>query len=181
MRLSLIAAAAAITLIGSPALAQSTTYTDEELTAYAEALTVIVPITQAAAGAPTPEQQAQMAQAVADAGLSVDQFNAIGTAAQGDPVLRARLELLSLPAPAEGSVSTTVTDAEVDQFAQAMVAVRAAIGDATTLTEEQQAAMREAVEAAGLTIDRFNVIGGALASDTHLRARVAVAEAELGG
>ena len=109
MRLSLISAAAAIALIGSPALAQSTTYSDEELTAYAEALTVIVPITQAAAGSPTPEQQAQMAQAVADAGLSVDQFNAIGTAAPGSnscPCPHRPRAAFRRPSPTRRSISS---------------------------------------------------------------------------
>lgn len=179
MRLSLIAAAAACALFATPALAQSQTFTDEDLTAYTAAMAVIMPISEASAGAPSPEQQAQMAQAVTDAGLTVDQFNAIATATQGDAVLRARIDLLATPAPAEGALSTTVSDEEVRQFAQAMVGVRAATAGSTSLTPEQQAAMAAAVTEAGLTPDRFNTIGGGMSGDAHLRARIALAEAEI--
>lgn len=181
MRLSLIAATAACALMASPVLAQDSTFSDETLGQYADALEVIMPIAQAAAGSPSPEQQTQMAEAVTNAGLTPEQFNAIATASQSDAVLRARIELAAAPEPAAGSVSATVTDEEIGQFAQAMVGIRAASGGSSSPTPEQQAAMAEAVTASGLTIDRFNVIGGGVNSDTHLRARVALAEAELAG
>lgn len=179
MRLSLIAAAAACALMASPALAQDATFTDETLGQYAQALEAIMPIAQAAAGAPSPEQQAQMAEAVAASGLTPEQFNAIAAASQTDLVLRARIDLAGTPAPAEGALSTTVTDAEIDQFAQAMVGVREVTAGSTSLTPEQQTAMAEVVTAAGLSVDRFNAIGGAISGDAHLRARIALAEAEL--
>lgn len=179
MRLSLIAAAAACALMASPALAQDSTFSDETLGQYAEALEVIMPIAHAAGSAPSPEQQAQMAQAVTDAGLTPEQFNAIAAASEADAVLRARIDLAATPAPASGSMSTTVTDDEIRQFAEAMVGVRAATAGSTNLTPEQQTAMAEAVTAAGLTFDRFNQIGGAISSDAHLRARIALAEAEM--
>ena len=79
-----------------------------------------------------------------------------------------------------GSPAAT-SDAEIDQFARAMVAVRAASGGSSAPTPEQQAAMGEAATSTGLTVERFNAIGAAIAAEEHLRARIALAEAELAG
>ena len=183
MRLPIAAAFAACTLFAAPApaFAQSASFPEADLVAYNDAMSVIMPINEAAAGSLTTEQQAQMAQAVTDAGLTVDQFNAIATAAQSDAAVRAQLDLLAAPAPVDGSVSASVSDAEVTQFAQAMVAVREASGGSSTPSAEQQAAMGDAATSTGLTVERFNEIGAAVGSEEHLRARVALAEAEING
>ena len=182
MRSTIAAAVAAAALFGAgSALAQSPSFTDQELSAYAEALEVILPIAQAAGGAPSAEQQAQMAQAVTDAGLTPERFNAIATAGQSDAVVRARIDLAAAGEPTPGGVSAATSDAEIDQFARAMVAVRAASGGSSAPTPEQQAAMGEAATSTGLTVERFNAIGAAIAAEEHLRARIALAEAELAG
>ena len=153
MRSTIAAAVAAAALFGAgSALAQSPSFTDQELSAYAEALEVIMPIAQAAGGAPSAEQQAQMAQAVTDAGLTPERFNAIATAGQSDAVVRARIDLAAAGEPTPGGVAAATSDAQIDQYARAMV-----------------------------TVERFNAIGAAIAAEEHLRARIALAEAELAG
>ena len=56
-----------------------------------------------------------------------------------------------------------------------------ASGGSSAPTPEQQAAMGEAATSTGLTVERFNAIGAAIAAEEHLRARIALAEAELAG
>lgn len=182
MRSSIAAAVAAVALFGAgSALAQDGSFTDQELAAYVEAVDVIMPIAEAAGGAPSAEQQARMAQAVADAGLTPERFNAIATASRTDDAVLARIALAAAGEPAAGSVSAATSDAEIEQFARAMIAVRAAAGGSSSPTTEQQAAMGEAAVSTGLTVERFNAIGAAIAAEEHLRARVALAEARLGG
>lgn len=72
-----------------------------------------------------------------------------------------------------------VTDAELASYAAAEEGVRAVQAQVQgQITAEQQAAMVEAIEGAGLTLDRFNAISQAVqAGDEILAARLAVARA----
>lgn len=72
-----------------------------------------------------------------------------------------------------------VTDAELASYAAAEEGVRAVQAQVQgQITAEQQAAMVEAIEGAGLTLDRFNAISQAVqAGDEVLAARLAVARA----
>ena len=152
---------------------------DAELRDFAAAMEAVQPIAAAAGGAPTAEQQAQMAAAISASGLALERFNAISTAVSTDAVVRARLELAATePSPA-GSAAAAVTDAEVEQFAVAMAAVQpiAVALNGAAPNAEQQAQMAAAIEASGLALQRFNAISGAVSQDAHLRARLAVANA----
>lgn len=159
-------------------------FSDEELRSFAAAMEAVRPIAEAAGGAaPNAEQQAQMASAIEAAGLELERFNAISTAVSTDAVVRARLELATTaPSPA-GSAAAAVTDAEVEQFARAMAAVQpiAAALNGAAPSAEQQEQMATAIEASGLSRERFNAISGAVSQDAHLRARLAVADARRAG
>lgn len=200
MRTSLFAAvscAALLTVAAAPAaalsaassapagvVAVSETITDEELRSFATAMEAVEPIAAAVTGgAPTAEQQVQMAAAVEASGLPLERFNVISAAVSTDPVVRARLNLaITEPSPA-GSAAAAVTEAEVDQFVVAMAAVQpiAAALNGAAPSAEQQAEMATAIENAGLALDRFNAISGAVSQDAHLRARMAVADARRAG
>ena len=96
---------------------------------------------------------------------------ALGLAAAAAPAAAQTPE-----APA-AQASAQISDAELAQFAAAMDGV-AAVGaqvQNNTPTAEQQAAMAQAITAAGLTIDRFNQISQAISADQALRARLAIA------
>lgn len=83
-------------------------------------------------------------------------------------------------APAAAVVAQQdVTDAELASYAAAEEGVRAVQAQVQgQITAEQQAAMVEAIEGAGLTLDRFNAISQAVqAGDEVLAARLAVARA----
>ncbi len=182
-----VAPAAALSAASSaPAgvVAVSETITDEELRSFATAMEAVEPIAAAVTGgAPTAEQQVQMAAAVEASGLPLERFNVISAAVSTDPVVRARLNLaITEPSPA-GSAAAAVTDAEVDQFVVAMAAVQpiAAALNGAAPSAEQQAEMATAIESAGLALDRFNAISGAVSQDAHLRARMAVADARRAG
>lgn len=152
---------------------------DAELRSFAAAMEAVRPIAEAAGSAPTAEQQAQMAAAIAESGLALERFNAISTAVSTDPVVRARVELAATaPSPA-GSAAAAVTDAEVEQFGVAMAAVQpiAEALNGAAPNADQQAQMASAIEASGLTLERFNAISGAVSRDARLRARLAVADA----
>lgn len=193
MRTSLIAAlscaaltaatavpAMAATLAPVPAtLAQADAISDAELRSFANAMEAVQPIAEASGGAPTPEQQAQMAAAIEASGLALERFNAISTAVSTDAVVRARVQLAATdPSPA-GSPGAAVTDAEVDQFVVAMAAVRpiAESLNGAAPSAEQQAGMAAAITGSGLALERFNAISSAVSQDAHLRGRMAVADA----
>lgn len=199
MRLKLIAAVSSAALFAGAAMAQEAEapaapapapaaeapagFSDNELRAFAGAMDRMQAVAQQIQGGqPTPEQQAEMAGAVEQSGLTIDRFNEISQAVSGDAVLRARIAVASAsPSPA-GSVGASVTDAEAGQFAQAMAAItpiaQALNGQAPN--EEQQAQMAAAIEQSGLTLERFNAISGAIGQDEHLQARVALAAAQGG-
>lgn len=75
----------------------------------------------------------------------------------------------------EAQTSATVTDAEVDQFATAVVAVDTINKDTSVAAEQKQTQMASAVTASGLTPERFNSIATAMNSDSALQAKVGAA------
>src|SRR3569623_923209 len=82
-------------------------------------------------------------------------------------------------APAANATATAqVSDAEVDQFAQATVKVQKIVADATLDQTAKQQQMAAAVTGAGLQPARYNEIARAVPSDTALRARVQTAMAK---
>lgn len=71
--------------------------------------------------------------------------------------------------------ATEYSDAQLQAFATAMTAVRAASPtDGAAPTAEQQAAMAAAIEAAGMDITAFNALATAVSTDEVLQARLAV-------
>jgi len=158
----------------------SSGFSDTQLESFASAMARVRPLAEAAGAQPTAEQQAEMAAVVEGSGLDAETFNAISTAVSSDAALRARLAVLEAPEPAAGSVAAGVTDAEVLQFSTTMARIRALNAGAQP-TEAQQAEMAAAVEASGLTTDRFNEISTAVSTDARLRARVQVADAQRAG
>jgi hypothetical protein len=199
MRIALCVAASILALSAAPAVAQEAMsaeadgsavtataqdeYTDAEIEGFVAAMARITPIARSLNGAaPSADQQAEMAAAISDSGLTIERFNGIGTAAASDAVLGARILVAQAPKPAAGSVAASVTDAEVEQYAAAMARLtpiaRALNGAAPT--PEQQAEMAGIVAGSGLALERFNAISGANAQDAWLRARVSLANARAG-
>ena len=187
MRIAALAAASLLALAGAaqaqeatdaaPAAAAAATpdsVTDDELLKFTAAMTKMRVVAAAVGtGTPTPEQQTQMAAAVTESGLEIARFNAIAQIS-GDPVVRARINVASAPASPEGSVGASMSDEDVARYARAATAARAATQSGSPA--EQQAAMAAALQAEGLTIERFNAISAATSSDSRLRARVALAQ-----
>lgn len=86
------------------------------------------------------------------------------------------------PAPAapaeaapQAAAPVAVTDAEVDQFANAVLEVDKINNDAAVPADEKQTQMAAAVTATGLTADRFNTIATAINTDSELQAKVGAA------
>jgi hypothetical protein len=165
--------------VPAPAAAASQ-FTDAERAQYGAALKTVGELSRARNGAqPTEAQRNAMVKAVTDAGLTPERFNAIATAAGSDDMLKARIGVASTPASPAGSVAAGVTDAEATNFVKAMAAIEA-IGAGASPTADQQKAQQEAVVNAGLTAERFNAISTAAHGDERLRARLALAKAQLG-
>lgn len=157
--------------------------TDAELVQFAAAIAKVRAVAaQVQDGAPTPEQQAEMAGAVQNSGLAIERFNAISAAISGDEVLQARVAVAGETPSAAGSVGAGVTDAEAGQFAKAMgeiTGIAQALNGAAP-NEEQQAQMAAAITNSGLSIERFNEISQATGADDHLRARIGLAQVVAG-
>ena len=86
---------------------------------------------------------------------------------------------LQKPDLSKDSVKTPLTAeavADCEDFVRFHLGER---GRAFQETLLEALAMAEAVTAAGLTPDRFNAIGSGMSSDAHLRARIALADAEI--
>lgn len=66
---------------------------DEEVAQFSAAMARIRDVAPAGGAAPSADQQAAMAAAVANSGLELERFNAIATAVSQDARLRARVEL----------------------------------------------------------------------------------------
>jgi hypothetical protein len=156
---------------------------DADLRAFATAMAEVQTVAEGVEGTPTAEQQAAMAAAVQGSGLAIDRFNTIATAVSQDEVLRARIAVVTAPAPAAGSVAAEVSDPELAQFAAAMSVVMdvAAQVEGGAATAEQQAEMAAAVQNSGLDIERFNAISTAVSADESLRARIALINAQSQG
>ncbi|SFS35461.1 DUF4168 domain-containing protein [Brevundimonas viscosa] len=78
----------------SPAGSVGATATDAELGQFATAMAAVRPIAaQLNGAAPTAEQQAAMAEAIASSGLALERFNAISGALAADQRLQARVAL----------------------------------------------------------------------------------------
>ncbi len=78
----------------SPAGSVGAAATDAELGQFAAAMAAVRPIAEQLNGAaPTAEQQAAMAEAIASSGLALERFNAISSALPADPRLQARVAL----------------------------------------------------------------------------------------
>jgi len=161
----------------APATAPAGGFTDAELAQFGKAMAQIRALN--VSGTPTAEQATAMQKAVSDNGLTAERFNAISTAASKDAVVRARVDVASAPASPAGSVAAGVTDAELDQYAKAMKAIRA-LNVTGAPTADQATAMRAAVTDNGLTAERFNAIATAIPQDARLRARAELASAKLG-
>lgn len=71
-----------------------------------------------------------------------------------------------------GTAATTVTDAEINQFATAALAVAKVRQDATVPDAEKNTKMVEAITATGLPAQRFNEIAQAMQSDTALNKKI---------
>lgn len=81
------------------------------------------------------------------------------------------------PAPGATAGATAVTDAEVDQYATAALAVNKIQNDTTITAADKGTKMAEAVTATGLTADRFNAISQAMQADPALNQRIQTAAA----
>ena len=183
---SFVALAAAGPSVAAPApataavaLQASASISDADLKAFAAAMGEVQTVAAQIEGTATAEQQAAMAAAVQNSGLDIESFNAIATAVSQDPALRARIAVVTAPAPAPGSVAAGVSDQELGQFAAAMGVVQtvAAQVEGGAATAEQQAEMAAAVQNSGLDIERFNTISTAVSQDQSLQARIALINA----
>ena len=83
--------------------------------------------------------------------------------------------------PDAGATTTPVSDAEVDHFAKATVAVQKISADTKLDETAKQTKMAAAVKSAGIDPARYNEIGKALATDSALRAKVQMAMAKYAG
>lgn len=83
------------------------------------------------------------------------------------------------PAPQTPSgtapAGATYSDAEIDQFAKAVLAVQKIQQDTTASATDKQTKMAAAVQAAGLTPQKFNEIASASNADPALMQRIQVA------
>ena len=182
------AAAEAVALADDMAVAQADMaaanddgFSDAQLASYATAIQQMQPILRAADGAPSTEQQVQLAAIVTAQGMTGEQFNAISSAAATDEVLAARIAVAGAPESAPGSVAASVTDEELARFAAATANMRPILqASGGAPTAEQQAELVAIVTAEGLTGERFNAIATALPTDERLQARLQLTEVRAG-
>ena len=73
---------------------------------------------------------------------------------------------------AAAPAAAPITDAELDKFAEAAIAVNDIAQDAALSAEDKQAAMVAAVTGSGLAAERFNEIASKSQSDETLKARL---------
>ena len=105
---------------------------------------------------------------------------AVGTAILAAPAAFAQDAAQTAPAPAAAATPTaapaqaaaTVTDAEVDQYVTAALAVNKVQTDAAIPDADKAAKMSEAVTATGITAERFNAITQAMQADPALNKRI---------
>ena len=160
----------------------SSTFTDDELKKFDDAMVKVRAVSDTLNGAqPTPEQQAQMAAAVQDSGLEVTRFNTLSNAVAADPALAARIRVVNATPPAPGTPAAAVTDDELTRFVTAMTQIRTITAEVQNnqATPEQSAQLTAAVEASGLTTERFNTISRLVSETTYLQAKAELAGARL--
>lgn len=93
------------------------------------------------------------------------------------PTAPAAAETTEAPAaaPAAEAAPAAVTDAELDMFAAAAIAVNEIAQNAALTAEEKQTAMVEAVQSSGLAPEKFNEIATKSQTDETMKTRVAEA------
>lgn len=84
-------------------------------------------------------------------------------------------ESATVPASPDASAQAAISDAEVQQFASAAMALEAIDQDTTIPDADKQPAMAAKVQENGLTPQRFNEIGQATQADPALMQRVQAA------
>ena len=97
--------------------------------------------------------------------------------AQTTPQTSPQTSPQATPAPAPGAAATAVSDAEIDKFVTAALAVEKVRTDTTLAETDKNAKMASAVTGSGLTTDRFNAIGQAMQADPALNKRIQTAAA----
>jgi hypothetical protein len=160
----------------------SSTFTDDELKKFDDAMVKVRAVSDTLNGAqPTPEQQAQMAAAVQDSGLEVTRFNTLSNAVAADPALAARIRVVNATPPAPGTPAAAVTDDELTRFVTAMTQIRTITAQVQNnqATPAQSAQLTAAVEASGLTTERFNTISRLVSEAPYLQAKAELAGARL--
>lgn len=98
-----------------------------------------------------------------------------GQAMTAAPAEAPAAPMTQAPAPA----ATTVTDAEVDSFAAALVDIQKIDADEAIADEEKQAQMVATVSEHGLTPQRFNEISTQTQTSPDLQQRVQMAMSEM--
>ena len=79
------------------------------------------------------------------------------------------------------TAAADVTEADIDSFAKATVALQEIQADTSIAPEQKQTAMAAAVSEAGLDPAKYNEIGRAAQSDAQLRAKVQTAMSKYAG
>lgn len=79
------------------------------------------------------------------------------------------------PSPGTAPAGTTYSDAEIEQFAKAVLAVQKIQQDTTASATDKQTKMAAAVQGAGLTPAKFNEIASASNADPALMQRIQAA------
>jgi hypothetical protein len=113
---------------------------------------------------------------IAGAALTIAPAALAQTTQQTSPAPAATETAAATPAPAQAGA---VTDAEIEQFATAALAVNKIQNDASVAAADKGAQMSAAVTATGLTADRFNAINQAMQTDKALNTRIQTAGAKL--
>lgn len=83
------------------------------------------------------------------------------------------------PAAPEGGATTTISDAEVEQFATAAMALQKIEQDTATPATDKQTKMAAAVQQTGLTPEKFNEISAAASKDPALMQRIQAAAGKM--
>jgi hypothetical protein len=76
------------------------------------------------------------------------------------------------PAPAAAPVAQNFTDADVTNFARAVIAIDPIQGDATLDETQKQAKMAQALASAGIAVDTFNAMAVQSRGDAALKTRI---------
>jgi hypothetical protein len=151
--------------------AQSSSYTDDQLRAYAAAKTEIEPL-QANLASQTPEQRtqttAQISAILQRHSLAATQFNDIGRMASEDRTFASRLAALQ---------PNTFTDATLRAFAAASVEIDPLSRNLATATPEQRTAateqIRQILQRNNLDSATYNAIAARAQADPALASRIA--------